>query len=372
MKTVCDFNQCAGCMACLEVCPKQAISIRDSLDAYNAEIDEASCIHCDACFRVCHQNQEAELKEPILWKQGWAEKRADHENSSSGGLGAELIRNFLENHGKVCTCCFRDGEFVFDFVPSEADIPRYVGSKYVKSNPVGIYRKIKSCLSAGEEVLFIGLPCQVAAVRRFCGHRLSEKLYTVDLICHGTPSPKLLEQYLLESGYSLKWLQNVEFRRKSDFHLYMDHQTKLPKRVQDLYTAAFLKGLDYTENCYSCKYARLERGSDLTIGDSWGSELPEEEQSKGLSLILCQTEKGRQLLEALHVHLEPVDLGRAAVENTQLRKPTPRPKERLRFYNSLKKTSSFRIAVAVSFPKESMKQWIKLILIKGKILKDKK
>lgn len=371
MKTVCDWNQCAGCMACLEVCPKQAITIRDSLDAYNAEIDESLCTHCGACFRVCQKNQDAVLKTPILWKQGWAENRAAYENSASGGLGAELIRSFLANHGKVCTCRFEDGEFGFNFVPSETDIPQYVGSKYVKSNPAGIYRKIKSCLSAGEKVLFIGLPCQVAAVQQFCGQRLLENLYTVDLICHGTPSPKLLEQCLRENGYSLKNLRDIQFRRKNTFLLCLNHHPVFFQRVQDLYTLAFLKGLDYTENCYSCKYARMERVSDITIGDSWGSELPEEVQKAGLSLVLCQTEKGRHLLDELRLHLLPVDLQKAAQANTQLRTPTPRPKERQRFYSNLKKSNSFRKSVAMCYPKESMKQLVKFILIKGKLLKDK-
>lgn len=368
MKTVCEPNQCAGCMACLEACPKQAISIRDHLDAYNAEIDETLCIHCNACFQVCPQRQEEPLNAPLLWQQGWAENREVPENSSSGGVGAELIRSFLANHGKVCTCRFHDGGFFFDFVSSQEEIPQYVGSKYVKSNPEGIYSKIKSCLREGEKVLFIGLPCQVAAVRRFCGQRLLQNLYTVDLICHGTPSPQLLEQYLRERGHSLQHLQNIQFRKKVDYGLCIDNTQIVPQRVQDLYMAAFLEGLNYTENCYFCKFARLERVSDLTIGDAWGSELPDEEKRKGISLILCQTEKGRQLLEAMHLHLLPVDLQKAVQANTQLRRPTPMPKKRARFFALLQKTGSFVKAMVVCHPRFAMKQYIKSFLIKRKLL----
>lgn len=42
MKTVCTTNQCAGCMACVDICPKSAITVQDNLDSYNALIDEKS------------------------------------------------------------------------------------------------------------------------------------------------------------------------------------------------------------------------------------------------------------------------------------------------------------------------------------------
>ena len=40
--------------------------------------------------------------------------------------------------------------------------------------------------------------------------------------------------------------------------------------------------IDYTENCYSCRYASQSRVSDISLGDSWGSELSEEEKKKGI------------------------------------------------------------------------------------------
>ena len=41
MKTVCALNQCAGCMACVDICPKGAVTIVDRLSAYNAVIEHA-------------------------------------------------------------------------------------------------------------------------------------------------------------------------------------------------------------------------------------------------------------------------------------------------------------------------------------------
>lgn len=62
--------------------------------------------------------------------------------------------------------------------------------------------------------------------------------------------------------------------------------------IQDRYTMSFLSSLNYTENCYYCRYATDKRVGDITIGDAWGSDL-KEEIDNGISLIMCQTEKAK-------------------------------------------------------------------------------
>ena len=85
MDTVCEKNKCTGCMACLEVCPKKAIKLEDTLDAYNAVICEDFCIHCNACTCVCQNvNNSIEFKKTISWYQGWSSDEWNRENSSSG------------------------------------------------------------------------------------------------------------------------------------------------------------------------------------------------------------------------------------------------------------------------------------------------
>ena len=73
VKTVCAKNQCVGCMACFDMCPKSAITIVDTRQAYNAVIDEEKCIHCGICTNVCQNNKETTLKHPETWYQGWIE-----------------------------------------------------------------------------------------------------------------------------------------------------------------------------------------------------------------------------------------------------------------------------------------------------------
>lgn len=368
MKTVCELNQCAGCMACEDICPKGAITIEDNLVAYNAVINENKCIDCDACHKVCQSNHPVKRISPIKWYQGWAEVSDVRKYSSSGGIATAVSQAFIETGGIVCSCTFHGGAFIFEFAEKIDDLKKFTGSKYVKSNPKGIYKSVKEYLKSGREVLFIGLPCQVSALKNFVGTQYESGLFTVDLICHGTPSPKMLEIFLNQYGYTLTGLQDIQFRTKAKFMLYGDYRGIITNGVSDKYSIAFLNSLIYTENCYSCQYACKDRVSDLTLGDSWGSELPVDEQKKGISLLLCQTEKGERLLQIADIHLENVDLENAIANNHQLNHPSYAPKGRQKFFANLK-NQKFNTLVFQSFPKQCLRQNIKEILIRCKIIR---
>lgn len=368
MKTVCKLNQCAGCMACVDICPKEAIHIEDSLSAYNAVIDADKCIDCNVCHKICQQNNPAPFKKPIAWYQGWAVNPNVRKSCSSGGLATAISEAFVNAGGVVCSCVFQNGEFIFELVEKQDELYKFVGSKYVKSNPAGIYKKVKEYAANGRKVLFIGLPCQVSALKKIVGEQYEERVFTVDLICHGTPSPKMLEIFLDQYGYSLSNLQDIQFRVKAKFMVLGDHKGVITDGVSDKYSIAFLNSLTYTENCYSCQYARIERVSDLTLGDSWGSELPLDEQKKGISLILRQNEKGGQLLQMAQIHLEAVNLDRAIKNNHQLSHPSVKPQSRDKFYKMLNKRR-FNDLIFRIFPKQCLRQDVKQVLIRARIIK---
>lgn len=354
---------CAGCMACVDVCPTGAITIEPGIDRYRPVIDQDKCIDCGRCRKVCQQLHPAGLREPVEWRQGWAEDPSERGASSSGGFASAISRAFAESGGAVCACAFSGGSFGFEVVDDPGDIDRFRGSKYVKSDSSGAYKQVRSLLKAGRRVLFIGLPCQVSAMRNFVGERLGERLYTIDLICHGTPSPQLLEMFLEERGYKLGEIAYIAFRRKASFQLRGGSAAIDTPGVVDRYLIAFLEGLDYTENCYSCAYARRERVSDLTLGDSWGSEL-EDEARGGISLALCQTEKGKELLRMAKLKVLPVDENLAAANNKQLNRPMERPAAREQFLRNLNSGMPFERAVQKALPKRCRRQDIKRALIR--------
>jgi len=174
--------------------------------------------------------------------------------------------------------------------------------------------------------------------------------------------------FLKEKGYDIKSMRNVKFRKKAEFYLFEENKSIELPSVRDRYTFAFLRSLCYTEICYSCQYATTKRVSDLTLGDSWGSELSVEEQKKGISLVLCQSEKGKELLSNAEIHLEDVDIARAIANNRQLNRPSEKPAEYESFYRTLEKKRSFSKAVAKCYPKDCFRQRIKALLIRTKII----
>ncbi|SCZ79717.1 Coenzyme F420 hydrogenase/dehydrogenase, beta subunit C-terminal domain [Pseudobutyrivibrio xylanivorans] len=365
--TVCDKDKCAGCMLCVEVCKKDAIHIEDTLNAYNAIIDENKCINCNACHNKCPQNKVPEKKNPIVWYQGWNKNDNIRAKSPSGGVGTALTSQFIKTGGYVCSCMFKDGEFCFDITNDPEIAMSFGGSKYVKSNPTGVYPKILEKLKADNKVLFIGLPCQVAAVKNYVGDRYAENLYLVDLICHGTPSPKLLDKFLNQYHKSLASIKEIKFRLKAKMQIVVDDEGIVCKGVSDKYTIGFLNGLTYTKNCYSCNYASESRISDITIGDSWGSKLPVEEAKKGISLMVVQTAKGDALIKDSEIECFDVDKEIAKNNNGQLVSPMTMPNVRESFFEKIK-VKKFNKLILTRYKKDCFKQDVKYLMIKLHII----
>lgn len=365
MKTVCELNMCNGCMACVEKCHRNAITIKDDLKYYNALVDTKKCVDCGLCTKVCPRENDNDMSKPKWWYQGWADSEI-REHASSGGAASAIIRAFIKHGGYVASCLFDSGKFVFEVTNEMAVARKFAGSKYVKSNPEKIYGKIQSLLKANQKVLFIGLPCQVAAVNQFIKDKTN--LVTADLICHGTPSPYLLKKCLQEYGHDINTLTDINFRIKSLYELNRDGKPIAAFHTMDNYLIAFLHSYDYTENCYSCKFATLDRVSDITLGDSWGTELSGEVKN-GVSLILCQSEKGKELIESAGLNLLDVDINNAISHNEQLNKPSKCSKSSDQFFENYNRYNNFGKALVKTAPgivaKEKVKSIVKYIVRGG-------
>ena len=364
MKTVCELNKCVGCMACLDICKVNAIKIVDSLYAYNAVIDEKKCLNCNACDKICQVNRRVDLIVPTKWQQGFSSDKTMRLKSASGGLAASIMRKFIMDGGYVCSCLFDKGKFTFKLTKNVDDVRLFQGSKYVKSDPSGIYSKIKEALK-NTKVLFIGLPCQVAALKLFIGNSFKENLFTIDLICHGTPSPQLLMKFLRQYSIELSDCSQIYFRKKADEDI-RGRRCFSPDEQQDLYSIAFLQGIDYTDGCYECNYAQINRVGDITLGDSWGSRLNLVDKTFGVSLIICNTEKANYLLSGNDLQLYDVDVKKALSENHQLNHPMVKHYNRPKFFKILNQTD-FNTAVRKCLFKDYIKQIVKRYLINIKL-----
>ena len=191
-------EKCVGCKSCEQSCPKHCISMVENKEGFwYPSVDEKSCIECKVCLKKCPvENTEFHRNEPHkVW--AWRNKNdVDIMRSASGGAADSAAKTILQMGGVVYGAAYDEQLAVNHIeVTDEAEREKLQSSKYVQSDPKDSYTKVKQCLSEGKTVLFTGTPCQIAGLYAFLGGN-PENLYTVDLICHGVPSPKFFKKYL--------------------------------------------------------------------------------------------------------------------------------------------------------------------------------
>lgn len=297
---ICDYEQCTGCCACMNICGKDAISM--TADKYGKsipQIDADKCVSCGACSKVCPINCPSEKRMPKTAYAVWSYNEEDKKHSSSGGVAAVMGRQIISQGGVVFGCAAVDGQVKHTAAHTMKEAEAFRGSKYVQSYAGLIYREVKACLKENKKVLFVGVPCQVAALYNYLGKEY-DNLYTIDLICHGTPPIHYLEEHIKDAIGNKKW-DSVSFRGRYDWKLTVFDKSNIRyqrDRHSDLYFRAFLDALIYRENCYQCSYACPERCADMTIGDFWGLDKSalRTQYDGNISLVLTNTEKGKNML----------------------------------------------------------------------------
>ena len=281
--------------------------------------------------------------------------------SSSGGISAILAASFVRDKNAVCGSVIDKGRAVHRIIRDEKDLILLQGSKYVQSDISGIYDEIRQELRGGKEVLFFGTPCQVDAMNAFFGE--NQNFYSVDIICHGVPPMEFLVQHLQQVTEG-KAYDRFRFRGSpDDFTLKVYDREELfyaGTDIEDTYFYAFLNSLTYRENCYNCRYARAERTGDITIGDFWGIDTKSLQNSYdgNISVVLVNTEKGRELFESIRTQLvcERRETEEAVRGNPQLRRPSLRHGDRVKFLRAYMESRNFGQAIAATGIEKSMKR----------------
>ena len=342
---IADRKHCTGCGACADACPLSCISMELSEEGFLfPSVDESRCVGCDVCGKVCHVLDPPEKRTPEKAFAAWSMDDSVRKSSSSGGVYSVLGEYVLGKGGVISGCRF-DCDMVLkhELCDQPGGTVRFRGSKYVQCYTDGIYPKIKELLANGRTVLFVATPCQVAGLLTYLGHPY-ETLITCDLVCHGIPSQKIFRSYLERHHLSPDLERSViafrDLKGWGDFYIRISEQGDVKWCSDDAnneFIRAFLSGYDYNEACYACPYACMERTGDLTLADFWGlgKNIPfNGDPSKGCSLILVNTEKGRNLLHSVKdkLFLEERTLEEARTGNGQLRNPAQRQPMRDTFY----------------------------------------
>ena len=343
-------EKCCGCGGCEQICPKNAIELKADEDGFLYPVlDKDMCVECGACKSVCPYDKELSLKEP---KRVYAAKTTDTQslmNSSSGGMFGAFAEYILAHDGFVAGCVF-DENFKAEHILSDKaeDVERMRGSKYVQSETGNIFKDVKRELERGKAVLFTGTPCQIDGLKGFL-KKDYEKLFTVDLICHGVPSPLLLKKYLENKEQKGK-ISDLKFRNKalngwgSRGSITQSINGKEKTSVitpfnESYYNMYYLMNTVSRRCCYSCQYATGKRTGDITIGDYWNASsfMSEKETENGMSAVLCNTEKGELLLESVKnsLVLKESTLSHIIEGNGNLKAPAKMPTQRETVYKDL-------------------------------------
>ena len=338
-----DKKDCCGCHACASACAHRAITMQTDEEGFLYPVaNKDVCTGCGLCEQVCPVVNQASTVQPLKVYAARSNDEGLRRQSSSGGVFTLLAKVVINEGGVVFGAKFDKGwNVVHAWTDTLDGLADFRGSKYVQSIIGSTYEEAKHFLRKGRKVLFSGTPCQIAGLKRYL-RKDYDNLLTVDVVCHGVPSPLVWRKYLSEvcgplrtkhsvgrdmcssSFDELPEIKGISFRDKTNgwtkygFRLrYLDsketadrasasivEEKELLEPFSDnVFMNSFLSYLSLRPSCHSCSCKNGKSGSDISLADFWGIEKYNYKftDNKGTSAVLVNTEKGRDLLHKIDV-----------------------------------------------------------------------
>lgn len=364
-----EFKQkCYSCFACKDQCPTGAITMDEDL---HPVIDEEKCVDCSLCENVCMEQNPPVTSDSFTCKAAYVVKNKEdaiRRLSSSGGVFFQIAQNVIQTGGYVCGCVYDERFMPKHILTNDIETCKLMmGSKYVKSDLGGCIAQMKRLVSEGNTVLFTGVPCQVAAVKRSIQDK---KLLSIAVVCHGSMEPDIWKKYLEEEAKSGK-IKSVSMRDKSKGYLnyglkfvFEDNSEHITYRQKDGYfLKCFTDGLMERERCLTCAYKEEKIVSDLLLGDAWGMEkvFPEFVDDYGCSAVLILTSEGMRLFEAVSDAFDQKSVESDVLirNNPRITSPAPRNPFRNSFLRKAGKRTSDLHRLTEKYAKTSLFNRIK-------------
>lgn len=309
-----DKQNCIGCGICSLVCPKECITMADdALGFREPVIDQQACIHCGRCTAYCVQIKQFAAQNQLSRSfYGWVNNEAERVQSTSGGIGSALSRAMLKQGGFVVGAKLDEQHRLHHAIANTLEEANaFRGSKYLQSDILPVVGEIGALLKSGRKGLFVGTPCQVAALKHYMEKEKigTDNLVLCELLCHGVPSPGVFHKYC-------QWLEKKNrsnivdyvFRSKANGWNQMascvtfaDGKKNIEKAEKNAYHMWFGLHLSIRGSCFDCRYRQKHRNGDIVIGDFWeakergfSASVPIE---KGISKVYVVTSKGKALLD---------------------------------------------------------------------------
>ncbi|MDM8234239.1 Coenzyme F420 hydrogenase/dehydrogenase, beta subunit C-terminal domain [Phocaeicola barnesiae] len=324
-------QDCCGCSACVQRCPKHCIHLTEDAEGFLYPIiDKKICINCGICENVCpllHPSKPIPVLKTLAVKNVHEEERF---SSSSGGVFISIAKTILQKGGVVFGAVYDEHwEVKHTYAETKKNVKAMMGSKYLQSRIENSYIETERFLKSGREVLFTGTPCQIAGLRKFL-RKNYPNLLTVDFLCHGVPSPGVWRKYLYETFSNLHTnssssqniipaITSISFREKThgwkNFSIEF-RGNSIPQTGRNItllsdihrenpFMRGFLSDIYLRPSCYNCRCKNGVSQSDLTIADYWGIDklMPDFDDDKGIGLVLINTSKGESYFNLLNMEV---------------------------------------------------------------------
>ncbi len=310
---ICEKQLCTGCLACFNICKTRAIHLVENERGFiYPAIDATKCVNCNLCRKICPANS---LQESFTHKHLYAalaKNDQERAQSTSGGIFPCLARNILSKGGYVYGAILDEQLTVRHVEAHSVDEMNLMrNSKYVQSDIGLCYQLAESRLKAESPVLFSGTPCQIAGLRNYLGKDYPN-LLTIDILCHGVPSPGLFRKYVqYEESVAKSPMKTMAFRSKTigwkSSLCIREFTSGQVSKDGDTFVPGFLDSLYLRDSCHNCQYASEKRMGDITLGDFWGykESAPEyiEDDDKGISLVIINTDKGQAAYDKIQQYI---------------------------------------------------------------------
>lgn len=384
-------EDCVGCDACVQKCPKHCIAMTEDEQGFlYPKVDLSLCIDCHLCEKVCPVLNQTSQREPIAVYAAKNTNDMVRDASSSGGIFYALAETIINEGGVVFGARFNEKwEVVHDYSETLEGVKAFQGSKYVQSRIGKTFIQAEEFLRAGRRVMFTGTPCQLAALGLFLRKDYGTQLLKVDVVCHGVPSPLVWRTYLeyikrptgasagkntdLQSTLNIKMpvITGISFRDKrigwekygfavhavahkgdknSDLQFYKNYNEEqellFEPHYENIFMQAFLKDLCLRPSCYACPAKSGKSNSDLTLADFWNVEQlePEAYTPSGTSLVLANTPIGEKALEICKsVRLKKSTYEKAVLSNPSLIHSVRYPKQADAFWKTFDRIGIYAI-----------------------------
>lgn len=305
-----DKDKCCGCELCSAVCPQKSIKFEKDEEGFVYPIvNDDTCVNCSVCVNSCPlQSVDENNGETIKYYAAYAKNIEVLCSSSSGGIASSLMEEYIKKDYYIAGV-----QYDMDFKGAHYTITNdkelllaFRGTKYIQSRKFNIYMDTLTILKQGKNVLFIGLPCEIAALKSYVKN-YDQQLILVELVCHGAASPGVAEQFIdsVISKYGKTIVKfNVRYKKYGWIPPCMRIEFSDGKVLSELFDStaygfAFRKMS--RKSCYNCLFKGKHSRADLTIGDYWGvSESDSIWNSDGVSVVLAHNEKGKKIMEEIN------------------------------------------------------------------------